>query len=114
MRDDPERPLREQRRRERSRSQSYDNTPLPPPPPINMTSDDNDHCIVLNSVASFREIDSGKINSDARRETLSQFTTNRDYIHGQNPHHPPIQEEDEGDQSPIQISISTRSTPDAL
>jgi hypothetical protein len=114
MRDDPERPLREQRRRERSRSQSYDNTPLPPPPPINMTIDDNDHCVVLNSVASFREIDSGEINSDVRREMLSRFTTNRDYIHIQNPHHPPIQEEDEGDQSPIQISISTRSTPDAL
>lgn len=105
MRVDPEQPLREQRRRERSRSQSYDNTALPPLPPINMHVE-NDN-VVLNSTFSFQEIDSSELNSDARREILSQFTNYSRY----NPRHSRIVEEDE-DSAPI--SISTRSTPDAL
>ncbi|KAE8552478.1 hypothetical protein EYB25_003856 [Talaromyces marneffei] len=106
MRNDPERPLREQRRRERPRSQSYDNAPLPPLPPMNMEYREDD-CIVLNSVASFREIDSEELNSDARRHILSQFTTNRNHY----PRNPLIQEEDE---DTARISILTRSSPDEL
>jgi hypothetical protein len=106
MHNDPERPLREQRRRERSRSQSYDNTPLPPLPRINMNIDD-DNCVVLDSVPSFQEIDSGELNSDARRDLLSRFTINNAYY----PQNLPTVEEDE---DTARISTITRSSPDEL
>jgi hypothetical protein len=107
--DDPERPLREQHHHEQS--QSYNNTPLPPPPPINMTIKDNNHYIVINSVASFREINSKEFNSDARREMLSRFTKDRTHY----PHNPPIQKDDEKSLDSVQSSISTRqSSPDAI
>lgn len=38
-----------------------------------------DHCVVLNSVASFRGIDSGDLNSEVCRDLLSQFTNNCSY-----------------------------------
>lgn len=91
MRSDLEQPLREQRRRERSRSQSHDDVPLPPPPPINMHIENHD-CIVLHSVPSFREIDSGELGSDAPRDILSQFT-NLNSFHPRNP--PILEDEDE-------------------
>ena len=103
MRNDPEQPLREQRRRERSRSQSYDNTPLPPLPPMDMNIDNQN--IVLNSAPSYQEIDSGELNSDVRQDLLSRFTNHRSYY----PRNPPITEEDVD-----RISITTRSSPDEL
>ncbi|OKL55668.1 hypothetical protein UA08_08960 [Talaromyces atroroseus] len=109
MRNDPEQPLREQRRRERSRSQSYDNTPLPPLPPLpqmNVNIDD-DHCVILDSVSSFQEIDSGELNSDARRDILFRFTNHHIYY----PQNSLIHEEAE---ETAQISTITRSSPDAL
>ncbi|RAO68551.1 uncharacterized protein BHQ10_004563 [Talaromyces amestolkiae] len=69
MRNDPEQPLREQRRRERTQSQSYDNTPLPPLPPMDMNIDNQN--VVLNSAPSYQEIDSGELNSNSGRALIS-------------------------------------------
>ncbi|EEA25056.1 reverse transcriptase, putative [Talaromyces marneffei ATCC 18224] len=96
MRNDPERPLREQRRRERS--QEFEPT-LPPLPPMSMSIEQGQ--IVLNSTASFREIDnSDDYNSYLAKEFLDRFTYS-----SQHRRVPAIQEEKEDDQITIQSSI---------
>ncbi|QGA17382.1 hypothetical protein EYB26_005053 [Talaromyces marneffei] len=105
MRNDPERPLREQRRRERS--QEFEPT-LPPLPPMSMSIEQGQ--IVLNSTASFREIDnSDDYNSDLAKEFLDRFTYS-----SQHRRVPAIQEEKEDDQITIQSSIVPPSSPDEL
>lgn len=119
VRQDPEEPLREQRRRERSRSQSYDNAPLPPLPPMNMHVD-NDNNIVLESMMSFQEIDSGEINSDVRQDLLSQFT-NHNRNHRWRPNNGPIREENTDTTRPFKEQFvgfvegtSSSSSPDPI
>jgi hypothetical protein len=113
MRNDPDEPLREQRRRERSRSQSYDNMPLPPLPEMRMNFD-NDK-LILSSTATFPEIDSGELNSDVRQELLSQFITNNSNRTRQQrwqPNNEPLHEE-RLSKDPLN-NTSTRSSPDPI